>query len=154
MQFALNDFLCYTDGKMMSGEAVCTMDLKVSEMMKYQQMLQEKHPEWGGLYPKRAQEQILWGICEIGEACQLIKKLGPERVKSDEKIRGEFIEEIGDVMMYFWDALLCLGVTPEEFSQVYAKKCERNLGRDWVKEHNRKYGENEVTKKFWEDPNA
>ena len=98
------------------------MDLKVSEMMKYQQLLQEKHPEWGGLYPKRAQDQILWGICEIGEACQLIKKLGPERVKADEKIRSEFIEEMGDVMMYFWDALMCLGVTPEEFSEQQAHK--------------------------------
>lgn len=116
------------------------MDLKVSDMMNYQLALQEKHPEWGGLPAERAQSQILWGICEIGEACQLIKKLGAERVKNDAKIRGEFVEELGDVMMYFWDALLCLGVDAEEFSRIYAAKCERNLGRDWVREHAERYG--------------
>lgn len=125
------------------------MDLKVSQMMKFQQALQDKHPEWGGLYPGRAQDQILWGIAEIGEAVQLIKKLGPERVKNDPQIRREFIEEMGDVFMYYWDALMCLGVTAEEFSEIYTAKCEKNLGRDYVQEHIDKYGDDDGSRKFW-----
>lgn len=125
------------------------MDLKVSDMMKFQQALQDKHPEWGGLYPERAKDQVLWGIGEIGEATDLIKKLGPERVKNDPEVRRAFIEEMGDVFMYLWDALLCMGVAPEEFSDIYLAKCEKNLGRDWIREHTEKYGADEDTRRFW-----
>ena len=124
------------------------MDLKISQMMGFQQMLQDKHPEWGGLHPGRAQEQILWGIAEIGEAVQLIKKLGAERVMSDPQIRRAFVEEMGDVFMYYWDALMCLGVTPEEFSEVYAQKCEKNLGRDYIQEHIDRYGADDSSQKL------
>ena len=38
-------------------------------------------------------------------------------------------------MLLFWtDALLCFGVTPEEVSAACEKKQCRNLGRDWVAE--------------------
>lgn len=117
------------------------MDLTVSQMLDYQRRLQAQHPEWGGFPPERAKQQMLWGIAELGEASQLIKKLGEARVKDDPKIRADFIEEMGDAMMYLWDALLCFGVDAEEFSRVYSAKFERNSHRDWVKEHAEQYGE-------------
>lgn len=116
------------------------MDLKVSQMMEYQRQLQAAHPEWGGLPPEHAKEQMLWGVAEIGEASQLIKKLGEKRVKEDPQIRADFIEEIGDAMMYLWDALMCFGVDAGEFSRIYSAKFERNIHRDWVREHAEKYG--------------
>ena len=117
------------------------MSLTVSDMMEYQRRLQAQHPEWGGLRPARAKEQLLWSLCELGEAAQILKKLGDSRVVSDERIRTEFVEELGDAMMYLWDALLCLGVDEAEFSRVYREKCERNTKRDYIREHVERYGE-------------
>ncbi len=117
------------------------MDLKVSQMMEYQRRLQAAHPEWGGMPPERARSQMLWSICELGEAAQLIKKLGEQRVVDDPKIHADFVEEIGDAMMYLWDALLCVGVDAEEFSRIYRAKVERNIHRNWVREHAQTYGE-------------
>ena len=82
-------------------------------------------------------------------ACAMSGDNGAERVKNDPQIRREFIEEMGDVFMYCWDALMCLGVTPEEFSEIYAQKCAKNLGRDYIQEHIDKYGEDESSRKFW-----
>ncbi|MDO4356511.1 MAG: nucleotide pyrophosphohydrolase [Clostridia bacterium] len=121
------------------------MDLKVSQMMEYQRCLQAAHPEWGGLPPEHAREQMLWSICELGEAAQLIKKLGERRVKEDPKIHADFVEEVGDAMMYLWDALLCVGVDAEEFSRIYAAKFNRNIHRDWDTEIAERYGEGPKT---------
>lgn len=38
-------------------------------------------------------------------------------------------EELGDAMMYMYDVMLCCGITPEEFSEIYKAKCERNKNR-------------------------
>ena len=44
------------------------MDLRISEMLDMQRELQELHRgDWGGVYPKKARDQLLWGIGEIGE---------------------------------------------------------------------------------------
>ena len=43
------------------------MDLRISEMLDMQRELQELHRgDWGGVYPKKARDQLLWGIGEIG----------------------------------------------------------------------------------------
>lgn len=112
------------------------MDLKLTDLMNMQLELQEKYKDkWGGLYPAKAREQLLWSIIEAGEAADVIKKHGDSAIMSDERFRRDFIEEIGDVMMYLFDTLLCYDVTAEEFSDVYRAKFERNMRR-WEKNSN------------------
>ncbi len=80
--------------------------------------------------------KLLWMIEEIGEVVALLKKRGRNRRYGGSLvIRAHFLEEMSDVLMYYVDTLECLHVTPEEFSEAYLKKHDRNMGRDFVKEH-------------------
>lgn len=72
---------------------------------------------------------MLYLFAEAGEAVDVVKKNGTEKVLNDEIVRTHFIEEMADVLMYFNDVLLCCGVTPEEFAAVYRKKHQTNLNR-------------------------
>ena len=44
---------------------------------------------------------------------------------------------MGDVMMYFIDVLLRMGVSSEEFAAAYREKHAKNMGRDFAGEHGR-----------------
>lgn len=106
------------------------MDLKISEMMEMQRLLQEKYKDkWGGLSPETGRNQLLWALIEAGEAADVIKKKGDQAIVSDPQARADFIEEIADTVMYLIDVLGCYSVTPEEFCSVYKKKADRNLNR-------------------------
>lgn len=105
-------------------------DLSFKEMQEMQRELQETYKEkWGGLYPKKFHTMMLYLFAEAGEAVDVVKKNGTEKVLNDEIVRTHFIEEMADVLMYFNDVLLCYGVTPEEFAAVYRQKHETNLNR-------------------------
>ena len=45
------------------------------------------------------------------------------------------MEELSDVLMYYFDTLLRYGVTPQEISEAYCAKHSRNMGRDYEKEY-------------------
>lgn len=106
------------------------MALDVNEMRNMQAELQEKYlAQWGGVHPRRARDQLLWMLIEAGEAADIIKKQGDDAIMDDASARHAFTEEMCDVMMYFHDVLLCYGITPEEFEQVYREKHERNMHR-------------------------
>jgi len=111
------------------------MDLRISDLLAMQTELQNKHLEdWGGTPPERGREQLLWGICEIGEVIDIIKKRGDNEIVNNPETRGHFIEEMADVIMYLTDVMLCYGITAEEYSLVHAKKHARNMKRDWGEE--------------------
>ena len=105
-------------------------DLSFKEMQEMQRELQETYKEkWGGLYPEKFHTMMLYLFAEAGEAVDVVKKNGTEKVLNDEIVRTHFIEEMADVLMYFNDVLLCCGVTPEEFAAVYRKKHQTNRNR-------------------------
>jgi len=105
-------------------------DLKISELHEMQKNMQEKYLEkWGGLSPEKAIEKLLWLHGELGEASDVIKKNGNNRILNDAAVRAHFIEEMCDVMMYFNDVLICFNITPEEFSKAYTEKYNRNMKR-------------------------
>lgn len=105
-------------------------DLSFGEMQEMQRALQEKYREkWGGLSPEKAVSKLLWLYGELSEACDIIKKKGTDDIMQREDIRGEFVEELCDVMMYFNDVMLCFSITPEELARVYRNKHERNMTR-------------------------
>lgn len=110
------------------------MDLRISDMQAIQHELQAIHPEWGGIHPGRAREQLLWGVCELGEVIDIVKKRGDDKIMNDPETRRHFIEEMADVMMYMTDVMLCYDISPEEYSEIHARKHARNMKRDYKAE--------------------
>lgn len=104
--------------------------MTVQEMLEYQKRLQDKYEEqWGGLSPEVGRSQLLWGIGEIGEVIDIIKKQGDRAIMENPETREHFIEEMGDVFMYLFDVLLCYDISAEDFERIYRKKQERNFHR-------------------------
>lgn len=115
-------------------------DIRISDMMKMQQLLWEKHRDsWSPMEPEYGRHFILYMIEEIGECIAILKKKGDRSVAEDPEVRAHFVEEMSDVLMYFTDTLLRFGVSPEELSEAYIKKHCRNMGRDYDGEYAKLY---------------
>lgn len=111
-------------------------DLKLSEIMSMQKELQEKYKDkWTPLSVENGRSSLLWMIEEMGEVIAIIKKRGEKDIMRDESVRAAFVEELVDVMMFYNDALICYGITPEELSDAFIKKHFKNMGRDFINEH-------------------
>lgn len=107
-------------------------DLKISDMLKLSYDLWEKHSEtWSPMKPEYAKFFILYMIEEIGEAIAIIKKKGEPEIMDNPDVREHFIEELGDVIMYFMDVLNRFDISSEEFSKIYLKKFLKNINRDY-----------------------
>ncbi len=112
------------------------MALTIEDLMEYQVKLQEKYAGiWEGDNPGTAKHHLLYAVEEIGEVSAILKKRGAQAVVEDASLRAHFCEEMSDVFMYLLDVLLCCGVKPEEFEAAYREKADRNLKRDFPKEH-------------------
>lgn len=107
------------------------MDMR--EMMARQAKLQARYAGWWeAVDPAHGTNKLLWMLAELGEAIQIVKREGADGIMQQQNTRRDFIEEMADVLMYFNDVLLCYGVKPEEFENVYREKNERNMTR-WKK---------------------
>jgi len=105
-------------------------NLNFNKMQEIQRELQEKYKDkWGGLYPEKGRDMLLWALIEIGEAADIIKKRGDAEIMSNAQTRDNFIEELCDVFMYLNDVMLCYDITPEELRGIYLGKHERNMKR-------------------------
>ena len=121
------------------------MGMTMQDLMDIQNELQEKYRGvWEGNSPETAQHHLLYAVEEIGEVSAIMKKRSPQAVVRDEALRAHFCEEMADVFMYLTDVLICCGVTAEEFEQAYRAKADRNLKRDFPKEHQAYLQENTV----------
>ena len=81
--------------------------------------------------PENGPFSLLWSMDELGEAISIIKKKGSFGIMENPSVREHFIEEVADHLMYVFDMMECYSITAEEFTDVYVKKFERNLGRSW-----------------------
>jgi NTP pyrophosphatase (non-canonical NTP hydrolase) len=116
-------------------------DIKISDMLNMQKALYELHKDtWAPLEAQYGRNSILWMMEEIGECIAIIKKKGDSAIMEDENVRKAFCEELSDVLMYFNDTLLRYGITADEISSAYIDKHEKNMGRNYVKEYEHKYG--------------
>lgn len=116
------------------------MDLPISEMMKMQKALHTVHEkEWSPLEPEYGKNTILYMVEEIGEVIAILKKKGNRAVVETPEVRTAFLEEMADIMMYYTDTLLRYHVTPEEISEAYIRKHNRNMGRDYTQEYEELY---------------
>ncbi len=110
-------------------------DLRLSDLMKMQRELQEKHKgEWAPSTPENGRSSLLWVVEELGEVVSVIKKRGEEAIINDTEVREAFLEEFVDVFMFLTDALMCYGFTAEDLAQTYRRKHEKNMGRNWREE--------------------
>ena len=115
------------------------MDLSVSQMMQLQKTLHALHEtEWSPLEPEYGKNTVLYMVEEIGEVIAVLKKKG-NAVMDDSSVRAAFLEEMSDVLMYYTDTLLRYHVTPEEISEAYLKKHQRNVGRNYHNEYKELY---------------
>lgn len=111
-------------------------DLSVSELMELSKRLHSKYKNsWEPMEPEFARDSVLYMIEEVGEVISVIKKKSIDEIMTDNRVRTHLIEEFGDVLMYFVDALNRFKISPEEFSQIYVEKFERNLIRDYEADH-------------------
>jgi 8-oxo-dGTP diphosphatase len=111
-------------------------DLSVSEMLGFSYELWGKHKEtWSPMEPEYGKTFILYMIEEIGEAIAIIKKKGEEEIMHNSEVRERFIEELGDVLMYYMDVLNRFHISAEEFSDIYLKKFESNMNRDYKNQY-------------------
>lgn len=68
---------------------------------------------------------LLWMMDEAGEVGDVIRKQGLE----EPEVRRHFVEEMCDVMMYFNDRMICLGISSDELAEQYCAKHRRNMTR-------------------------
>jgi NTP pyrophosphatase (non-canonical NTP hydrolase) len=121
---------------MLSNDSKEQKDLRISEMLGLSYELWEKHKEtWSPMEPQHGKTFILYMIEEIGEAIAIIKKKGEEKIMEDSEVRSRFVEELGDVLMYYMDVLNRFNISAEEFSTIYMKKFESNMKRDYKKQY-------------------
>ena len=115
-------------------------DLKISELKEMQYKLFEKNKDRrNDMEPKAAKDHILYMVEEIGECISIIKKKKIDNVMNDENIRHRFIEELGDVLMYYVEVMNRLDISAEEFTRIYLEKYNTNLNRDYEADNRKKY---------------
>ncbi|WP_291561401.1 MULTISPECIES: MazG nucleotide pyrophosphohydrolase domain-containing protein [unclassified Clostridium] len=111
-------------------------DLRISEMLKFSKTLWEKNKDnWSPMEPKYGKSFILYMIEEIGEVISIIKKKGEDEIMDNNEVREKFIEEMGDVLMYYMDVLNRFNITSEEFSKIYLNKYISNMDRNYEKQY-------------------
>lgn len=121
------------------GESMDKSDRKsisIEEMLKMSHdLFDENKDRWHPMEPEHGRSFILYMIEEIGEVISIIKKKGEEQIMDDNVTRERFVEEMCDVMMYYSDVLNRFGITPEEYTKIYRLKFEKNMKRNFVKDH-------------------
>lgn len=113
-------------------------DISISKMLELSYELWEGHKDsWHPMEPEFGKNFILYMIEEVGEAIAIIKKKGEDDIMNDPQVREHFVEEMCDVAMYFADVLNRFDISAEEFSNVYMKKFESNMKRDYAAQYRR-----------------
>jgi len=108
-------------------------ELSISELMKMQRELYEKHQDsWAPHTPEFGKDSLLWMVDELGEVIAIIKKKGHDAIMEDEHVRAHYLEECSDVLMYYLDMLDCYGIGAEELTKAFDKKWRRNMDRSWI----------------------
>lgn len=110
--------------------------MEIKDLLDMSKELYEENKEkWSPMTPEHGRTSVLYMIEEIGETIAIIKKKGEDKIMNDPIIRERFIEEMSDVLMYYSDILNRFDISAEEFSEIYLKKHNHNMKRDYVKDH-------------------
>lgn len=105
-------------------------DFGFREMQQIQKRLQEKYRDkWEPVGPETGKNKLLWLMIELGEAADIIKKEGHQKIIEENGVRAHFIEEMADVLMYYNDVMLCYDISVEELKEAYLEKHRKNMNR-------------------------
>lgn len=116
------------------------MNLSMDDMMRLQRELYALHEgKWAPMEPEYGPDFLLYMMEEVGEVIAVWKKKGNDAIMNDAAVRGAFLEEMADVLMYYNDVLLRYHVTADEISTAYQRKHDRNMGRDYAGEYKEIY---------------
>ena len=119
-------------------------NLGFARMLEIQKELQDKYAGiWEPIGPGAANDKLLWGIGEMGEVIQILKKRGAQEVVDNPDTRRHFIEEMCDVYMYMADVLNCCSITADEVAEVYEAKHAYNMRRDYGRQSQQMFEKNE-----------
>ena len=111
-------------------------DFRVSELLRMQAELQAAHAgDWAAMEPRHGRESLLWTVEEIGEMAALIKKQGDTAIMESPAVRGAFVEELCDVLMYLGDVMLCYSITQGEVAEAFYAKHAKNMKRDYASQY-------------------
>ena len=110
--------------------------LDIEKIFKLREELRKKK---GWVYDMtRLKDQTLNLVGELGEVTDIYKKKGIKKIETDPVIRKHFTEEMVDVMFYYFNMLMCAGISPEEFEKEFLEKHQEVMNRDfkakWEKE--------------------
>jgi len=105
-------------------------DFGMLEMQEMQRTLQEKYKhKWEPICSATGKNKLLWMIGEVGEVIDIVKKHGDEKASADPELRGQLIEEMADVLMYYNDVMLCYGISVDDLKKAYEEKFNTNMKR-------------------------
>lgn len=107
-------------------------ELTIREMIEKQRELLAAHAEWAPPSPETARSAMLWMVEELGEAAAIIKKKGDRAIAAPGLVRGAFVEELCDMLMYFAKVCLCYGISPEEIAGAFREKHAAVMARDFA----------------------
>ena len=108
--------------------------------MEMQEKLWQVHQKsWDPISEQYARNSLLWMMEEVGEAIAIIKKKGDSAIMDEPSVRNAFVEEMSDVLMYYFDVLLRYGFSPDDLSKSYINKHNKNMDRDYIGEYLDKY---------------
>lgn len=110
------------------------MDMKEMLKMSYE-LYEENKDTWSPMTPEHGKTFLLYMIEEMGEVISIIKKKGEDQIMNDQNVRGRFVEEMCDIMMYYSDVLNRFDVSAEEYEAAYKRKFEYNINRNYRKDH-------------------
>ena len=103
--------------------------------MRMQRQLTERNKDkWAPMIPENARSSLLWMIGELGEAIEILKKCGEREVMEDREVRNAFVTELADVLMYYSNLCICMGVSAGELSETFVAKHNKNMKRDYYSE--------------------
>lgn len=111
-------------------------NLSINDLIEMQNALQNRMKgKWQPINPENGHYSLLWMYEEMGEVVAIIKKRGSSAIMADETLRGAFVEELADVLMYYVNTMTCYGVSADELSKAFVAKHKTNMRRDFVTEH-------------------
>jgi dUTPase. len=119
-------------------------DLSINNLIEMQNELQERMKgKWTPIIPENGHFSLLWMYEELGEIVAIIKKRGDAAIMDDKTVRAAFAEEMSDVLMYYVKLMMSFKVSADELSEAYIAKHEKNMRRDFLKEHEEYLGGNQ-----------
>ena len=104
--------------------------LNLETLLEMQRKLQDKYASvWEPTSVDTGKNNLLWMVGEIAEVADIIKKNGDHPAVEEPALREHLLEEMSDVLMYYFKVMLCYDISAGELQEAYLAKYKRNWTR-------------------------